>query len=114
MPTGSARQALRVTDAQVDWLEAAIDRLNDNLTPLTSFVLPGGTPAAAFLHQARTVVRRAERETIEAAPAGIGPAVPALPEPSLGFPVRDGAPRQRPRVAATCLWRPGANRGATA
>jgi cob(I)alamin adenosyltransferase len=52
---------LRVTQAQVDWLEEMIDRLNADLAPLTSFVLPGGTPAAAYLHQARTVVRRAER-----------------------------------------------------
>jgi cob(I)alamin adenosyltransferase len=52
---------LRVTQAQVDWLEDKIDRLNAELAPLTSFVLPGGTPEAAYLHQARTVVRRAER-----------------------------------------------------
>jgi len=52
---------LRVTQAQVDWLEGQIDRMNAALSPLNSFVLPGGTPAAAFLHQARTVVRRAER-----------------------------------------------------
>jgi cob(I)alamin adenosyltransferase len=52
---------LRVTQAQVDWLEGAIDRMNAELPSLTSFVLPGGTPAAAYLHQARTVVRRAER-----------------------------------------------------
>ncbi len=53
--------ALRVTQAQVDWLEGQIDRMNAALPPLNSFVLPGGSPAAAFLHQARTVVRRAER-----------------------------------------------------
>jgi cob(I)alamin adenosyltransferase len=52
---------LRVAQVQVDWLEAQIDRMNAELAPLASFVLPGGTPAAAFLHQARTVVRRAER-----------------------------------------------------
>jgi cob(I)alamin adenosyltransferase len=45
----------------VDWLEGQIDRMNAELAPLTSFILPGGSPAAAFLHQARTVVRRAER-----------------------------------------------------
>lgn len=53
--------ALRVTQPQVDWLEAQIDRMNADLAPLASFILPGGAPAAAFLHQARTVVRRAER-----------------------------------------------------
>ncbi len=55
---------LRITQPQVDWLEAQIDRLNADLAPLNSFILPGGTPAAAFLHQARTVVRRAERATV--------------------------------------------------
>ncbi len=55
---------LRVTQPQVDWLEAQIDRMNAQLPPLNSFVLPGGTPAAAYLHQARTVVRRAERELV--------------------------------------------------
>ena len=52
---------LTVTPAQVDWLESEIDRLNDELAPLKSFVLPGGSPAAASLHLARTVCRRAER-----------------------------------------------------
>jgi cob(I)alamin adenosyltransferase len=52
---------LTVTQAQVDWLESEIDRLNDALAPLKSFVLPGGTAAAAYLHLARTICRRAER-----------------------------------------------------
>ena len=52
---------LTVTPAQVDWLESEIDRLNDDLAPLKSFVLPGGSPAAAYLHLARTICRRAER-----------------------------------------------------
>lgn len=52
---------LTVTPAQVDWLENEIDRLNDDLAPLKSFVLPGGSPAAAYLHLARTICRRAER-----------------------------------------------------
>ena len=56
---GGAR--LDATDAQVAWLEAEIDRLNSGLAPLKSFVLPGGTAAAAYLHLARTVCRRAER-----------------------------------------------------
>ena len=56
---GGAR--LTVTAAQVDWLEAEIDRLNDELEPLRSFILPGGGAAAAHLHLARTVCRRAER-----------------------------------------------------
>jgi cob(I)alamin adenosyltransferase len=56
---GGAR--LAVTDAQVSWLEGEIDRLNAELAPLKSFILPGGSPAAAYLHLARTVTRRAER-----------------------------------------------------
>lgn len=61
---------LRVTQSQVDWLEGQIDRMNAALQPLSSFILPGGTPGSAFLHQARTVVRRAERVlvTLLAAP----------------------------------------------
>lgn len=53
---------LRVTPSQVEWLEQEIDRLNENLEPLKSFILPGGTPVAANLHMARTITRRAERE----------------------------------------------------
>jgi len=56
---GGAR--LTVTAAQVAYLEGEIDRLNAALAPLRSFVLPGGTAAAAYLHLARTVCRRAER-----------------------------------------------------
>ncbi len=56
------KTALRITDGQVARLEAEIDRINADLSPLESFVLPGGTPGAAYLHLARTVARRAERE----------------------------------------------------
>jgi cob(I)alamin adenosyltransferase len=56
-----ASPSLRVTSAQTAWLEQQIDRYNEGLAPLTSFVLPGGTALAASLHVARTVVRRAER-----------------------------------------------------
>ncbi len=55
---------LRITEQQVTRLESAIDRLNADLTPLTSFVLPGGDPAAAWCHLARTVCRRAERDVV--------------------------------------------------
>jgi cob(I)alamin adenosyltransferase len=60
---GGAR--LDVTDAQVEWLERQIDRLNGELEPLRSFILPGGSAAAAYLHLARTVCRRAERLMVE-------------------------------------------------
>jgi len=55
---------LRVRPEQAARLEAAIDRLNAGLAPLTSFVLPGGRPAAAWAHLARAVCRRAERDVV--------------------------------------------------
>ncbi|MBO1908207.1 cob(I)yrinic acid a,c-diamide adenosyltransferase [Microvirga sp. 3-52] len=58
-------EPLRMTQGQVDRLEQEIDRLNAELSVLRSFVLPGGTPAAAALHLARTVCRRAERLVVE-------------------------------------------------
>jgi cob(I)alamin adenosyltransferase len=62
---GPGGERLAVVDAQVARLEQEIDALNGELTPLRSFVLPGGTPAAAMLHLARTVCRRAERMIVE-------------------------------------------------
>jgi cob(I)alamin adenosyltransferase len=60
-------ERLRMLSSQVERLERDIDGLNANLSPLTSFVLPGGTPAAAYLHLARTICRRAERMMVELA-----------------------------------------------
>ena len=63
--------ALRIVDAQVERLEREIDVMNAELQPLTSFILPGGTAASAYLHLARTVARRAERlmcELVESEP----------------------------------------------
>ncbi|WP_027530619.1 cob(I)yrinic acid a,c-diamide adenosyltransferase [Bradyrhizobium sp. WSM3983] len=64
---GTKAERLRVVASQVERLERDIDALNDKLAPLTSFVLPGGTPAAAYLHVARTICRRAERVMVELA-----------------------------------------------
>lgn len=61
--------ALRIRESQVERLEREIDSMNEELQPLSSFVLPGGTPAAAHLHLARTVTRRAERLLCELAEA---------------------------------------------
>jgi cob(I)alamin adenosyltransferase len=55
------REDLRIAEAQVERLEGEIDAMNEALEPLRSFVLPGGSPAAAHLHAARTICRRAER-----------------------------------------------------
>lgn len=62
-------QVLRIRESQVERLEREIDAMNESLQPLTSFVLPGGSAAAAFLHLARTVTRRAERLVVELAEA---------------------------------------------
>jgi cob(I)alamin adenosyltransferase len=69
-------EPLRVIESQVDYLETAIDKFNEGLEPLRSFVLPSGTPAASLLHVARTVTRRAERNTwhaIHQFGAGVNP-----------------------------------------
>ncbi|MCY4087820.1 MAG: cob(I)yrinic acid a,c-diamide adenosyltransferase [Actinomycetia bacterium] len=67
VPDGSEGERLRVVQEQVDGLEAVCDVVNDELEPLKSFVLPGGTEQAARLHIARTVCRRAERRVAELA-----------------------------------------------
>lgn len=59
-----SEMVLRVVASQVEWLEGAIDALNEGLPPLTSFILPGGSEAAARIHIARAAVRRAERSAV--------------------------------------------------
>jgi cob(I)alamin adenosyltransferase len=63
-PHDPERERLRVVAEQTEWLEQRCDEVNATLKPLKSFVLPGGTPAAAYLHVCRTVCRRAERLAI--------------------------------------------------
>jgi cob(I)alamin adenosyltransferase len=102
--------ALRIHPRQVQRLEAEIDDLNAALEPLESFVLPGGRPAAAYLHQARTVVRRAERLTTElASREPVNPvAVRYLNRLSDHLFVL--ARHLNDRGVADVLWVPGANR----
>lgn len=64
VPEGGERERLRVLPDQVAWLEAACDEVNATLTPLKSFVLPGGSAAATHLHVCRTICRRAERRAL--------------------------------------------------
>lgn len=75
------KPALRITQSQVDRLEAEIDELNEALQPLRSFVLPGGSAGAAALHVARTVCRRAERGIVELASVAEEP----VSEPALKY-----------------------------
>jgi cob(I)alamin adenosyltransferase len=65
VPHGGDRTRLRLSPTQTEWLEQACDEVNATLAPLRSFVIPGGSPAAAQLHVCRTVCRRAERRTID-------------------------------------------------
>jgi cob(I)alamin adenosyltransferase len=71
-------QALRIVESQVARLEGEIDAMNDQLPALKTFILPGGTAAAAALHLARTVCRRAEREAVRLVECGAPVCAPAL------------------------------------
>jgi cob(I)alamin adenosyltransferase len=108
-----AQAPLRIVAEQVDWLEAAIDELNADLEPLRSFVLPGGTPAAAALHQARAICRRAERAIVALA-ASEGETVGAT---ALAYINRlsdflfVAARFANDRGRGDILWTPGASQG---
>ena len=107
---GGAR--LTVTETQVAWLESEIDRLNEGLQPLRSFILPGGSAASAWLHLARTVCRRAERIMVELADQP-GEEVSA---PSLKYVNRlsdyffVAGRHANDQGASDVLWAPGENR----
>ena len=103
-------KALRIVDSQVDRLEREIDAMNAELSPLKSFVLPGGTPAAAYLHLARTIARRAERVMVglsQIDPIGI-PALKYMNRLSDHLFVVSRYVNDK--GAKDVLWTPGANR----
>ena len=108
----AAREPLRVIDAQVKRLEDEIDKLNGELKPLRSFVLPGGSAAAAALHVARTVCRRAERCMVElAAQQGEHVSAPALKYINRLSDLLFVASRYvNERGQGDVLWVPGKNR----
>ncbi|WP_353859841.1 cob(I)yrinic acid a,c-diamide adenosyltransferase [Azospirillum formosense] len=101
---------LRILESQVDRLEAEIDAMNADLAPLTSFILPGGSPAAAHLHLARTVVRRAERLMTEL--AEVEPVNPAAVRYAnrLSDHLFVLGRKLNANGTADVLWVPGANR----
>jgi cob(I)alamin adenosyltransferase len=102
--------ALRISDAQVERLEREIDAMNADLQPLTSFVLPGGTPAAAHLHLARTIVRRAERLMVELAQSEtVSPAALKYVN-RLSDHLFVASRTANDKGARDVLWQPGANR----
>jgi cob(I)alamin adenosyltransferase len=106
----TARSRLRISAKQVETLEHKIDRFNDALNPLTSFILPGGTPGSAHVHLARTIVRRAECDMVE-----LGASEP-VNEEALKYVNRLSdllfvlGRYLNARGAADVLWTPGANR----
>ena len=104
------QEGLRIVEAQVERLEREIDAMNAKLQPLSSFVLPGGTSAAAYLHQARTIVRRAEREmTALAVNAPVNPAAIRYVN-RLSDHLFVAARAANDWGARDVLWQPGANR----
>ena len=109
---GPGIQALRITDEQVARLEGEIDQLNAELSPLNSFVLPGGSPAAGALHLARTVCRRAERVCVALADLPgeevSGPALRYLNR--LSDLLFTAARWANARGEGDVLWKPGATR----
>jgi cob(I)alamin adenosyltransferase len=107
---GGAR--LTVTDKQVAWLEAEIDRFNAGLNPLRSFVLPGGSTAAANLHLARTITRRAERLIAELADRpdeNVNPEVLKYVNRLSDF-LFVASRHANDKGARDVLWKPGENR----
>ena len=107
---GGAR--LTVTPAQVGWLESEIDRLNAELAPLRSFVLPGGSAAAAYLHLARTICRRAERliaELKDKADESVTPEVLKYVNRLSDF-LFVAARHANDKGGRDVLWKPGQNR----
>ena len=104
-------EPLRISAGQVDRLEAEIDQLNQELEPLKSFVLPGGSPAASALHQGRTIVRRGERIIVELAAEPDEP----VSEPAMKFVNRlsdflfVAARYANDKGKSDVLWVPGSN-----
>jgi cob(I)alamin adenosyltransferase len=102
--------ALRIVPAQVEWLETQIDAATATLTPLTSFILPAGTPAAAALHLARTIARRAERDGVAAVVAGEALSGPAMQYLNRLSDYLFVLCRVENAATGDVLWVPGANR----
>jgi cob(I)alamin adenosyltransferase len=109
---GPGGERLSIVDAQVARLESEIDALNKDLSPLRSFVLPGGSPAAAYLHLARTICRRAERLIVELADKPGETVSPALIRYTnrLSDFLFVASRYANDKGARDVLWVPGANR----
>jgi cob(I)alamin adenosyltransferase len=112
-PDDPQSAGLRIEQSQVERLEREIDQLNGDLQPLRSFVLPGGHPAAAALHLARTICRRAERLMVELAEAeSSGVSAPAMRYVNrLSDYLFVAARWTNAKAGGDVLWVPGATRG---
>ena len=110
-PREGETNVLRMVQGQVDRLERELDALNAHLPPLASFILPGGTPAAAHLHLARTVARRAERIAVALVETGesVGPEAMKYLNRLSDF-LFVAARYANDRGAAEVFWRSGATR----
>lgn len=105
-----SEMVLRMVPAQAARIEREIDAMNDTMPPLTSFILPGGTPGAAALHLARAIVRRAERATVTAAhDAAINPAALAYLNRLSDY-LFVAARHMNQHAGGDVLWAPGASR----
>lgn len=107
----SDKPALRITAPQVYRLEAEIDMMNDTLDPLNSFILPGGSAASAWLHLARTVIRRAERHMTELAAEEVVNQAAMHYVNRLSDHLFVLARRLNNNGKTDVLWRPGENSG---
>ena len=105
------RPALRITLSQVSRLESEIDTMNDSLKPLNSFILPGGSAASAWLHLARTVIRRAERQMTELAAEEVVNQAAMQYVNRLSDHLFVLARRMNNDGKTDILWRPGENSG---
>lgn len=102
------RERLRITPSYVEWLEQALDEVNETLPRLRSFVIPGGTDASARLHLCRTVCRRAERRAL-AVPDANPETIRYLNRLSDFLFVLARAAKEEPGSSAESLWQPGAH-----
>ncbi|MEC8109416.1 MAG: cob(I)yrinic acid a,c-diamide adenosyltransferase [Pseudomonadota bacterium] len=105
------RPALRITLSQVSRLESEIDTMNDSLKPLNSFILPGGSAASAWLHLARTVIRRAERHLTRLATEEVVNQAAMSYVNRLSDHLFVLARRLNNNGKTDILWRPGENSG---
>jgi cob(I)alamin adenosyltransferase len=103
--------ALRIVQPQIDRLEREIDRMNEELEPLRSFILPGGSQAAAHLHLARAIVRRAERSAVAASAEMVLNPLALIYLNRLSDHLFVLARLAAKAAGGDVLWQPGATRG---